>query len=151
LTDPSAITAFSHVGVVVRDLDRSIAFYLDALGFAVAEAWPVGPEFGALMELDGVDVQSQFLRRGDLAVELLHYRSPGVEGDGERRHVNRLGINHLCFRVADVDAAAAAVAAHGGTVHEHTRTTFGDGDGVMDFVYCTDPDGTRIELMRIPA
>ena len=150
MTD-SSITGFSHVGVVVRDLDRSIAFYRDALDFAVAEAWPVGREFGALMELDDVDVQSQFLRRGDLAIELLHYRSPAVEGDGQRRQVNRLGINHLCFRVADVDAVAARVEAAGGVVLGHTRTTFGDGDGIMDFVYCTDPDGTRIELMRIPA
>jgi len=30
-----------------------------------------------------------------------------------------------------------------------TRTTFGTSDA-LDFVYCTDPDGTRIELMHLP-
>jgi hypothetical protein len=31
-----------------------------------------------------------------------------------------------------------------------TRTTLGQGAGLMDFVYCMDPDGTRVELMRLP-
>jgi catechol 2,3-dioxygenase-like lactoylglutathione lyase family enzyme len=142
--------SFSHVGIVVRNLDRAVAFYRDGLGFAVAEAWPVGSEFGTLMEIDGVALRSQFLRRDELAIELLCYDEPGFVGDGERRRVNQLGVNHLCFRVADVDDAATKVAEHGGVVLDHTRTTFGEGTGLMDFVYCTDPDGTRIELMHLP-
>jgi predicted enzyme related to lactoylglutathione lyase len=52
--------------------------------------------------------------------------------------------------VADVGAAAARVAQAGGVVLEETRTTFGEGEGLTDYVYCTDPDGTRVELMRLP-
>jgi glyoxylase I family protein len=64
-----------------------------------------------------------------------------------RRPVNQLGLTHLNFRVDDVDAVAARLRDLGGTVLEHTRTTFGP---EMDFLYCTDPDGTRIELMKLP-
>jgi len=32
-----------------------------------------------------------------------------------------------------------------------TRTTFDLGSAHLDFVYCTDPDGTRIELMDLPS
>jgi predicted enzyme related to lactoylglutathione lyase len=54
-------------------------------------------------------------------------------------------------RVSDVDAAAAAVRKFGGSVFEHTRTRLTNPDGSsMDFVYCTDPDGVRLELMRLP-
>jgi predicted enzyme related to lactoylglutathione lyase len=44
-----------------------------------------------------------------------------------------------------VDAVAARIEELGGTVQEETRTTFGE----LDFVYCRDPDGTRVELMRL--
>ncbi len=49
----------------------------------------------------------------------------------------------------DVDAVAAKISELGGTVLGHTRTTFA-GPGGMDFVYCTGPNGVRIELMRLP-
>jgi len=31
-----------------------------------------------------------------------------------------------------------------------TRTTFDLPGATLDFVYCTDPDGVRIELMHLP-
>ena len=140
----------SHIGVCVTDLERSLRFWRDGLGFTLTHAFDVGPEFGRLMELEGVALRSQFLRRDGVTVELLHFTSPPSEGDGARRPVNKPGLTHLSVRVADVDAAAARVAQTGGSVLDATRTTFGEGAGLTDFVYCTDPDGTRVELMRIP-
>jgi lactoylglutathione lyase len=140
----------SHVGVCVSDPDRSLRFWRDGLGFVPSHSFDVGPEFGRLMELDGVALRSQFLRRDGVTVELLWFENPPAEGDGSRRPVNRHGFTHLSVQVADVDAAAARVTQTGGTVLHETRTTLGDGAGLMDFVYCTDPDGTRVELMRLP-
>jgi shikimate kinase/catechol 2,3-dioxygenase-like lactoylglutathione lyase family enzyme len=140
----------SHVGVCVTDLERSLRFWRDGLGFTPTHAFDVGAEFGQLMELEGVALRSQFLRRDGVTVELLHFTSPQAEGDGARRPLNKPGLTHLSVRVADVDAAAARVAQTGGSVLDATRTTFGEGAGLTDFVYCTDPDGTRVELMRIP-
>ena len=144
--------SISHVGVCVSDLEQSVRFYVDGLGFEAAESWTIGSEYGALMELPDVELTSQFLRRDGSSIELLHYRSPGVIGTAGRRPVNQVGLTHLCFRVDDVDAVAARLSDLGGMVYPHTRTTFPDGDGnpQLDFVYCTDPDGTRIELMRLP-
>jgi catechol 2,3-dioxygenase-like lactoylglutathione lyase family enzyme len=140
-------TSFSHFGICVSDLERSLRFYRDGLGFEPTQLHQVGPEFGSLMEIDGVQVRSQFLRRDHVSIELLFYDAPGHVGPAERRPVNQLGLTHLNFRVEDVDAVAARLRDLGGTVLEHTRTTFSP---EMDFVYCTDPDGTRIELMKLP-
>jgi shikimate kinase/catechol 2,3-dioxygenase-like lactoylglutathione lyase family enzyme len=140
----------SHVGVCVTDLERSLRFWRDGLGFTPTDAFDVGAEFGRLMELEDVALRSQFLRRDGVTVELLHFTSPPTEGDGARRPLNKPGLTHLSVRVVDVDAAAARVAQTGGSVLDATRTTFGEGAGLTDFVYCTDPDGTRVELMRIP-
>ena len=138
--------AFSHFGICVSDLDRSLRFYCEGLGFELVESHSVGPEFGALMEVDDVALESRFVERDGVRIELLWFESPGVLGaPGERRSMNQLGLTHLSFRVDDVDEAAARLAALGGTVVESSRTAFPP----LDFVYCTDPDGTRIELMKL--
>ena len=139
--------SFSHFGICVSDLDRSLRFYCAGLGFEPTQLHQIGAEFGTLMEIEGVAVRSQFLRRDHLSIELLFYDAPGHVGEPVRRPVNQLGLTHLNFRVDDVDEVAARLRELGGTVLEHTRTTFSP---EMDFVYCTDPDGTRIELMKLP-
>ena len=48
-----------------------------------------------------------------------------------------------------MEGTAATIEALGGTVVRETRTTFAFGDSTLDFVYCTDPDGVRIELMDL--
>lgn len=141
----------SHLGMCVSDMERSTRFYVDGLGFEPVIDYRVGPEYGPLMEVDEPAVASQFLRRDGVSIELLQFLHPGHIGDGTRREMNRLGLTHLCLRVDDVEATARAIAAAGGTVVESTRTTLDLGPGLTtDFVYCTDPDGTRIELMRLP-
>ena len=137
----------SHVGVCVRDLEHSTRFYCEALGFERAETHTVGDEFARLMSLDGVDLTSQFLRRGEQAIELLHFAEPEA-APGAPRPIHTFGLTHLSFLVDDLDAAAERVRALGGVVHDETRTSFGD-DRALDFVYCSDPDGTRVELMKL--
>ena len=141
------VSRFSHVGVCVSDLERSLRFYTEGLGFELVDSHEVGEEFATLMEVDGVSLQSRFLRRDGATIELLWFEQPGTEGDGERRPMNRLGLTHLSFLVDDVDGVAARIESLGGAVHHGTRTRFGDN---LDFVYCTDPDGPRIELMVLP-
>jgi catechol 2,3-dioxygenase-like lactoylglutathione lyase family enzyme len=140
---------FSHFGVCVSDLDRSLRFYCDALGFEKAESHVIGQEFARLMDLPDVAVTSQFIRKGATAIELLAFTEPAPFGDGERRAVNQLGLTHLSFRVGDVEATAAKVVELGGAVVETSRTTIDFGGTPLQFVYCTDPDGVRIELMDL--
>jgi lactoylglutathione lyase len=83
-------------------------------------------------------------------VELLGFTEPGTTGEGGRRPMNQLGLTHFSLRVDDVEAVAAAIVALGGSVVDGTRTTFDLGGATLDFVYCTDPDGVRIELMHLP-
>ena len=108
----------------------------DGLGFTPTHALDAGPEFGTLMELDGVALRSQFLRRDGVRWSCsLHV--PARRGRRCSPAGEQAGVHHLSVRVPDVDAAAR-VAQTGGSVLDATRTTFGDGDGLTDFVYCTD-------------
>jgi lactoylglutathione lyase len=141
--------AFSHFGICVSDLDRSLAFYCEALGFEKAESHEIGSEFAALMDLPDVAVTSQFIRRGPTAIELLAFREPAPFGEQARRAVNQLGLTHLSFRVDDVAAVAARVVEFGGSIVESSRTTIDLGATALEFLYCTDPDGVRVELMDL--
>ena len=147
--DDASEPVFSHFGICVSDLERSLRFYCDALGFEKAESHAIGSEFAALMDLPDVTVTSQFIRRGPTAIELLAFEEPAPFGARERRPVNQLGMTHLSFRVRDVAATVARIVALGGAVVESSRTTIDLGGTALEFVYCTDPDGVRVELMDL--
>ena len=139
----------SHIGICVSDLDASLRFYCEGLGFVEGASHDVGQEFAALMEVDAVRLRSRMIARDGVTIELLGFDAPGVTGDGSRRPMNMLGLTHLSLRVGDVEGTAATIEALGGTVVRETRTTLAFGDSTLDFVYCTDPDGVRIELMDL--
>jgi catechol 2,3-dioxygenase-like lactoylglutathione lyase family enzyme len=142
--------SISHFGICVSDLERSVRFYSEALGFEPVASHRVGEEFGALMEVDRLAVESRMLARDGVTIELLGFEAPGFTGDGERRPMNQLGLTHLSLRVDDVDQVASAIEERGGTVVGGTRTTLELPGARLDFLYCTDPDGVRIELMDLP-
>jgi catechol 2,3-dioxygenase-like lactoylglutathione lyase family enzyme len=140
---------FSHVGICVSDLERSVRFYCEGLGFEQTAAHKVGEEFGRLMELEGVELESRMLSRDGATIELLRFARPQPVGSAERRPMNQLGLTHLSLQVDDIDAVADEIERLGGNVVRTTRTSLGAAPSLLEFVYCTDPDGTRIELMDL--
>jgi catechol 2,3-dioxygenase-like lactoylglutathione lyase family enzyme len=140
---------FSHLGICVSDLERSVRFYTEGLGFERAERHDIGQDFATLMGLEAVSLTSQFIRRDQTAIELLFFAEPTPFGERTARQINQLGLTHLSFRVRDVLAVAATLAGLGGTVLDTTRTTLDFGGAPLVFLYCTDPDGVRIELMDL--
>jgi catechol 2,3-dioxygenase-like lactoylglutathione lyase family enzyme len=147
-----AVYTASHCGICVTDLERSLAFYRDGLGFSEGLVYKVGDEFAASLEVEGegeVVVTSYFLHQPSLTVELLHFESPGSVGTPSTNR-NRVGLTHLSFIVDDVDEAAARLTGFGGTIIEGSRIGKGDPASVQ-ILFLTDPDGVRVELMHIPA
>ena len=136
----------THLGICVANLERSIAFYRDGLGFREVGRLNVGDAATAqILEVEGAHLELVYLDRDGWRIELLHYTSPGYEGSGERRAMNALGLTHLSFSVDDLDAVAHAITIHGGRVLEETRAVFRSGNHGL---FALDPDGTRIELIE---
>ena len=142
--------AFSHLGICVSDMEVSARFYGEGLGFEPVASHRVGGEFARLMELDGVELESRMLARDGVTVELLAFSCPDPVGSRDRRPMNQLGLTHLSLRVDDVESVAASIERLGGAVVGSTRTCLETGSARLEFVYCTDPDGVRIELMHLP-
>ena len=142
------LTAIHHVGLTVADLERSIAFYRDALGFAPA-AGPWSHEGPALAEITGyppgVRVRQAFLviPETDDVIELLEYTKGGAPIDPANGNA---GAAHFAVAVDDIDALHADLLRKGHRfVSPPTRTNkshvmFGRA------AYLIDPDGIRVEL-----
>jgi catechol 2,3-dioxygenase-like lactoylglutathione lyase family enzyme len=139
----------SHRGICVSDLDASGRFYREALGFVDHQDLGViaGPDMDKTTELSGVRLRAKMLKHPDgPIIELMQFLEPEATGPRERRSTLEYGLVHLSFRVEDIDAVAARIETAGGTAHEHTRGHYPENDTTM--LYCTDPDGVRIELMK---
>ncbi len=134
-----------HFGICTADIERSSKFYVDALGFEpLMDVTEIGAPFDALIELPGATLLVQQLRCGDATIELLGLKDHDVSGHGERSPMNQRGFTHMTLVVDDVNATAQRIAQNGGQVHEETRVDSPFGE----LLFCTDPDGVRIELMQ---
>lgn len=143
-----ATVRFSHSGLCVSDLDVSLRFYTEGLGFDVAEGYDVGDEVAATLEVPlGVQLRSQMIVKDGTKIELLGWTSPAVHGAPSQTR-NHLGLTHLSFEVEDMPAIEARLVALGATVIESTRTHIDMGSATLDLLFLADPDGTRIELME---
>lgn len=136
----------THIGICVSELERSVAFYRDVLGFEeVSRLQMQGPITERLLDIAGGELQAVYLKLGGTVIELLYYPAAGHLSVDVPQPMNRLGLSHLSLSVTDPDAVAQAIAHSGGTILEQTRFAH---EGVTRALFVTDPDGLRIELVR---
>lgn len=134
-----------HIGLCTADIERSSTFYSKGLGFEpLGDIVEIGAPFDALLEQPGVTLRVQQLKCGETTIELLGYRDREVTGSAQRCPMNQLGFTHMTLMVANIDDTVARICEFGGQVHPETRVDSPFGP----ILFCTDPDGVRIELMQ---
>ena len=142
------IARLSHVGIGVSDLERSLRFYRDLLGFTPEHALDVeGEPTDTLLRLRGTKLHAEYLSRDGVRIELLHFASPPAPPHPERP-MNQYGLTHLSFRVTDMDAVLAGLRDAGERVLEETIIRFPEWKSAACFI--VDPDGQLIELVQTP-
>ena len=82
---------FSHIGICISHMQRSMRFYTEALGFVFSHSVEGGPPFDVMTELPELELRASFLKRDGVMIELLQYVRPGTTGSAERRPMNQLG------------------------------------------------------------
>lgn len=135
------MTGWNHVGLCVTDLDRSLAFYVGALGFAERNRLAIpDPIASKLLRVpEPVGMTAVYLTLGDAVLELLHFDRPGNDPQRDRSFTEP-GLTHLSLTVDDLDAACERVRGLGGEVLEDTA--------MGGLAICVrDPDGQIVELL----
>jgi catechol 2,3-dioxygenase-like lactoylglutathione lyase family enzyme len=138
----------THIGIAVSDLDRALHFYRDLRGFSWEHDLTVeGEPTDTLLRLRGTNLHAVYLHRDGVRIELLHFTSPPAPAK-PARVMNEVGLTHLSFRVADLDAVLVALRADGQRVLEDTIIRFPDWGSAAALI--VDPDGQIIELVQAP-
>lgn len=136
-----------HVGLTVTDLDASVAFYRDVVGFEpIGRTEVAGEWFDTLTHNDGARIDVAMLRMGGFVLQLVAYRAGG--GEPLRPAHHRPGSPHLSIEVDDLDERHARIRALG--THDPTPVVDVMGAGIRSF-YVVDPDGVPVEFLQMPA
>lgn len=138
-------TLIRHIGLCTANIQRASTFYCEALGFTpLGDIIEIGAPFDALLEQPGATLLVQQLKCGDATIELLGYRDTPVTGSTDRKPMNELGFTHMTLVVDNIDSTVERICEFGGQLCAETRVDSPFGE----ILFCTDPDGVRIELMQ---
>jgi len=130
------VVQVDHIGIAVASLDESLKFYTDMLG----------------MKLHGTEtveeqkVRTAFLPLGSTEIELLESTAPDgpiakfIENKGQ-------GIQHIAFRVDDIDAALAELKEKGVRLIDE-KPRYGAGGARIAFLHPKATNGVLIELCQ---
>ncbi len=124
-----------HVGISIKDMEASLKWYKEVLGFEMVKD-DYAPPLGARI---------CFIRKDDFEIELFQYDDPKPIPQDRlvpNSDLQTIGTKHAAFEVDDMKALKEHFVAHNVDIaHEVTM----DGESVM---FIRDPDGVLIEFIQ---
>ena len=144
------LTGFNHSGLVVRDLDRMVAFYRDALGLQVLREVDAGPDGSRHTGVPGARRRLAFLGfpDGGHQLELVQYLEP--QSPPGHLAVNALGASHLCFNVRGLGEVYRALRNRGVRFQTPLVERRDEGRGTVTRIcYGQDPEGNWLEFLEV--
>jgi catechol 2,3-dioxygenase-like lactoylglutathione lyase family enzyme len=141
------ITHFDHVTMVVRDVEKAKTFFA-MLGFVEQQSVMIsGSQFSNYMGIADIEAEHVTLTLPDasprLEVQFLRYRHPDAIQDRDVGRLNRLGFNHVCFAVDDIETEVRRLTASGIEMRNEIMQ-FHD----RKLVFITGPEGITLELAQ---
>lgn len=133
--------------LVVSDLTRAERFYVDGLGFNVADRGETDPEMAAL--LHGARIRFVELRRGGQTLMLQAFEPPGARYPADATSSDQL-FQHFAIPVVDMDASYARIQAmHPISISKGPQRLPARSGGAVAYKF-RDPDGHPLELIQFP-
>jgi glyoxylase I family protein len=146
------ITGADHTGITVSNLERSLEFWRDVLGFEFSHtAHQKGQRPEQITGVPGAELKLAVVKTPNgHKIELLEYFAPADRKKTFDLRPCDLGHVHVALTVDDLDAVLKKIAESGWkAAGEPQRLTHGPNAGKR-VVYVRDPDGTTIEFMQMP-
>jgi catechol 2,3-dioxygenase-like lactoylglutathione lyase family enzyme len=141
------VKSVNHTSFTVTDLDRTIGFLCDGLGFELLDRSarvPAGIE--KVVGIQGADMMIAFVQAPGHRIELIQYRGPADRKVVVVRPCDT-GFAHLAFDVNDIDAAIDVAARYQvKPIHDPVEVSHGPNRGLY-CAYMRDPDGVTFEVI----
>jgi catechol 2,3-dioxygenase-like lactoylglutathione lyase family enzyme len=141
------ILRMDNIGIVVDDLESTIAFFVE-LGMELEGKAPVGgPWVDRLIRLDNVQVDMATLRTpdGHGRVELTKFHTPkAVRAEPQNASVNTFGIRRIMFAVEDIGDVLARLRKHGAELLGEVS----DYEDIYRLCYVRGPEGILVALAQ---
>lgn len=152
---PIQVKRLAMIGFTVSDMDRSVAFYSDVLGFEkVADFHATGPVYDRLTGVFGASMRIVHMRLGEQIVELTRYRSPPHGRPiPQPSYSNDLWFEHVAIVVSDMEKAFEILQRHDVRQISPEPQTIPPSNvpaaGIKAFKF-RDPDHHNLELIWFP-
>jgi catechol 2,3-dioxygenase-like lactoylglutathione lyase family enzyme len=142
------------VGMTVRDMDTSVAFFRDVLTFEnVSDDEVAGREYEQLTGVFGVRLRVVRMRLGDEVLELTEYLAPrGRPAPADSRSNDRW-FQHAAIVVTDMDAAYRRLRKHKvehASTGPQTLPEWNKAAARIRAFYFKDPDDHVLEVIQFP-
>ncbi len=143
------ISDVHHTCITVSNLERSIAFYRDALGLelvTVEQSEVSGDDRSDTLGVSEAQVELAIFRVGNAQLELIQYVRP--TGRSHERRNNDIGAMHVAFQVDDVHTTYQSLLDKGVTFTGPPATIPKGPLAGWIWTYLVDPDGVVLELIQ---
>lgn len=148
---PFHIVATDHTGFTVANIERSLAFWKDVLGFELSHrAHHKGDLASEVTGVSGAEISIAVLKAPGHRIELLEYHAPADRKRVDLRPCD-VGSAHVALTVDNLDAVLSTIAASGWKAAGKPQTLKTGPNAGKRIIYIRDPDGTTIELMQPPS
>lgn len=139
-------TAIRHVGLVVADLEKSLKFWCETMGFVVSRQMEEsGPHIDAMMGLQGVHVTTAKLAAPDgNLIELLKFHSHPDRPTWSGTPYST-GLTHIALTVENIAELLPRLTAAGGAVPSAPQVS---PDGKFKVLYVKGLENILIELVE---
>jgi catechol 2,3-dioxygenase-like lactoylglutathione lyase family enzyme len=140
-------TAIRHVGLVVADLEKSLRFWCDTMGFVVSRQMEEsGAHIDAMMGLKNVKVTTTKLADPDgNLLELLYFHSHPDKPQWEGKPYST-GFTHIALTVQDLDETLRRLKLVGASVPAEPQLS---PNGQVKVIYASGPEGVLLELVEV--
>ena len=145
------IISADHTGITVSNLERSLTFWRDVLGFQFSHtAHQTGDLAKEITGVAGAEIKLAVLKApGGHKIELLEYVAPPDRKQATLRPCD-VGSIHVALLVDDLGAVLQKISASGWKAVGKPQTLTTGPNAGKRVVYVRDTDGTTIEFMQSP-
>lgn len=152
--DAAVVVAVGPIGLTVADLDRSVAFYTEVLGFEkTSETEVLGDAWEKRSGVFGARLRIARLKLGEEELELTQYLAPRGRPFPQDSRGNDRWFQHVAIIVSDMDRAYGRLRAfkveHASTAPQRIPDWNTAAAGIRAF-YFRDPDGHFLEILSFP-